>query len=98
MGHPSDREKGPHVRERCVSSVKELTAAFDLAGCRFVLRRDAAHGVGDHAVHKAQRLGPQDIVLAPRETGLQQRRVEKMARKIAPERSAGPVRPLQPRR
>lgn len=70
-------------------------ASVDLSASRLVLRRDAAHGIGNHAINEPQPIVGAGVKIAAAKAEFCQRRVKQIAGKVAGERSARAVRTLE---
>ena len=95
MGDAADGQEGAQVREALDASIEELPAAFDLTAGWLVLRGNASHGVCDHAADQAEGVRLREVMLSLGEACLEQRGVEKVTSKVAPEGPSRAVRTLE---
>jgi hypothetical protein len=95
VGNPTKRDD--HVklwqsRNRCH---KKSPAAIDFRWQRLVLRRHAAHGIGDQAGSEAQAIAGRSPISASGKAKFEQRLIEKLAREIAGKGTTGAIRASQ---
>src|SRR5512145_2873601 len=95
MRNAAKRQDDAELRQSGDASFEELPAMGDLARGGLVRGRHAAHGVGDHAVDKRERLWPRGIVYAAGQSNLKKGAVEQLSGVISEERPSGAVRALQ---
>ncbi len=99
MGHRAEREDDAQIGHRGDLGREIGPAGGDLRRLGLVLRRHAAHGVGDPAVDEAQPVIRARRRSCPRRSrSVMQRRVEQVAGIVAGERPAGAVGAAQARR
>ena len=75
---------------------EEMGGSCNLLGRRLVLRRHAAHGIGDHAIDELKRLGRALGGGPARQTRFEQSGVEQLSGKVAEEGAAGAVCAFSP--
>src|SRR5688572_12637744 len=96
MSDAADGEERAEIRQCRDAGDEERAAARDLVGPGLVLRRHAAHGIGDHAIHKRERLRRGTLVAPARQPDFEQGAVEKLPGIVAKERAPSAVGALKP--
>ena len=91
VGNAPERQDGGKARHRGDAAGEERAAGADLGRRRLVLRRHAAHGVGDHAIGERERVVGRCGVASARKAELEQCGVEQVAGEVAGEGSPGAV-------
>ena len=92
------RDHRRHIGQRRDARPQEAAAGGDLRRRRLVLRRHAAHRIGDDAVDELQAVVGARLVAPAGEAELQQRCVEEIAGVVAGERSPGAIGAVEARR
>src|SRR5579864_6313237 len=87
-----DRVQMRHARDL---GDEKLATRLDLERQGFVLRRYAAHGIGDGAIDEFESIVGTLAIGSPGETVFRERGVKKVAGIIAGERTTCPVRAMQ---
>src|ERR1700730_18331230 len=95
MCDTAERQNDAQARQCSDASLEKASAMRNLTRRRFVFRRRAAHGVGDHAIDELQRFRRRWIVMAAGEPRLEKRTVEQLPRIVSEKGAPGTVRALQ---
>ena len=93
----AERQDRPEPGHSADLGGQKPTAVRDLARFGLVLRRDAAHSIGDAHAAELETVVRTGVIIALGEAEFAQRRVEQPAGVIAGERAPGPVRAAQAR-
>src|SRR5262245_43420407 len=81
VGDATDGKERDEIGQRRDAREKKRAAGRDFLGRRLVLRRHAAHRVGDHAIDELKRLWRALLVMPARQTRLEQSGIEQLDRK-----------------
>ena len=98
MRDRAEREDRPEPRHSADLGGEKPPAGRDLARFGFVLRRHAAHRIGDAHAPELETVIRTGVIIALGEPEFAQRRIEQSAGVIAGKRPPGPVRAAQARR
>src|SRR5262245_8891288 len=91
MGNPPKRNNHAELLQRRDRGREKRAAVLYFRRGRFVLRRHAADGIGNHAGHKLKAVAARRLICACGKTELQERVIEQFARKVPGERASGAV-------
>src|SRR5262245_16324021 len=91
VGNPPKRNDHAELLQRRDRGLEKRAAVLYFRRGRFVLRRHAADGIGNHAGHKLKAVTARRLIGACGKTELQQRVIEQFARKVPGKRASGAV-------
>ena len=98
VGDAADGKERDEIGQRPDAGKKKRAAGRNFLRRRLVLRRHAAHGIGDHAIDELKRLGRALLMAPARQTRFEQSGIKQLSGKIAEEGAPGAVCAFKPGR